>query len=324
MFLSVDLEGSTKLKQNIGKNSDSWAAAICLFYLHFLSLYDSEIEQLATAEKIALARPPVWKTLGDEIVFSVEVLDQTETLLVFKAFHNSITKWNQGVKESPREHSKPVGNARGRLRVKGAAWFAGFPVCNVILEHIQGREDYTGPSIDAGFRLSKLASPRRIALSVEAAWFLLASKYEHNIFFNGTTFLKGLRDDPGYPVLWTESPDSPYASLENVMQGLVCCQEDLQTLCQAFITEHGIPSHTPFFGEDHPLANRPQSYSYDYTVVVGFLRGEVYLVQDDDNTGKVISNEDRNDLVSGIIKETADEEGGRSDEDAVHLNDTAK
>ena len=294
LFMSADLEGSTRLKQKRGRNSSSWMADICKFYNQFLSLFDAEISRRAIDFKTEKPDcPTVWKMLGDEIIFVVKIAHQIDAKLFLGAFHRAVEVWNNDLTQGILE--------RGELRVKGAAWTAGFPVCNTLIETPDNREDYTGPSIDAGFRLSKLASPRRFAVSADLAWLLCHTGFEKDILFEGTAELKGVADDSGYPILWIKVGDSKYTDLENELLGrLACTRDKVQNLCAAYVQEFGVPNHLPFLGENTDFNRPPDGFDRELAVVRDFLQKEIFEVKAGDESGKQPAADEREELLSKI------------------------
>jgi hypothetical protein len=282
------------LKQKLGKNSSLWMADICKFYNQFSSLFDARLSRRATESRTDKPDcPPVWKMLGDEIIFVVRIEHQIDMTLFLGAFHSAVEIWNRDITNGNLD--------RGELRVKGAAWTAGFPVCNTLIETHDNREDYTGPSIDAGFRLSKLAAPRRFAVSVGLAWVLCRMNFEKDILFEGTAELKGVADDSGYPVLWIKVGDSKYADLENDLLGrLACTRDKVLKLCEAYVREFGVPNHLPFFGINTDFNPAPDGFEKELAAVRDFLKNEIFEIKAGDESGKEPEPKEREELLSKI------------------------
>jgi hypothetical protein len=126
------------------------------------------------------------------------------------------------------------------LGVKGTVWSAGFPIRNLmyrihplmrpnidlvqdedgsgeyysigasvnpVLGHYAVLTDFLGPEVDLGFRLKSSASARRLAVSMDAAYFL-AHHTPPNwpIIFTlvGWVPLKGVYGDHPYPIVWVD------------------------------------------------------------------------------------------------------------------------
>lgn len=286
LFLSVDLENSTKLKHTSGSRGEEWLTAVLLFAKSFPQLLDAQLqERCRRSGHPMLNVPPVWKMLGDELIF-VTVIDKAIQVAAYmEAFQQALLVWNQDVAK---------GMSRGRLRVKGAAWLAGFPIVNAVFDTGDGLVDYAGPSLDAGFRISKLATPRRLAVSVDLAWLLLKANFNGLLRFDGPTMLKGLAEESGYPFLWIEVGMSKYLKAERQLLGYGG-QNDKETmlaLCEHFICEFGVPSHVPFLANDPDYATKPSNYDEDLRLRIEFLRQNIYVVDEPENSGATPTRSD--------------------------------
>jgi hypothetical protein len=274
LFLSVDLENSTKLKHATPVGSEDWLRTVLQFVRDFPQLFESQLVEGATAAGHSpLPVPPVWKMLGDELIFVTSIHTRYEAQGYVEAFRHTLDSWNRGVR---------LNGDRGSLRVKGAAWIAGFPIVNAMFNPGGGREDFAGPSIDAGFRVTKLATPRRLAISVELAWILLKAKFAETIHFDGPAMLKGIAEESGYPSLWIEVGLSNYTEVECRMLGRGDQEKrsEMLELCRCFILEFGVPKHLPFLTEDPKLAKKPKGYDKQLQLKIEFMRRQVYLVDE--------------------------------------------
>jgi hypothetical protein len=279
LFLSVDLENSTRLKHSPTSKGEEWLSAVILFARQFPQLLDAQLQERARLSgNPPPGFPPLWKMLGDELIF-VTVIDRaTQAAIYLESFQSALRIWNQDVDNEDVTN----GSSRGKLRVKGAAWLAGFPIVNVVLDAGDGREDYAGPSLDAGFRISKLATPRRLAISVDLAWLLLKSDFHGLILFNGPAHLKGLAEESGYPFLWIEVGASRYLESERKLLGFGGQTEKqaMMELCEHFIHEFGVPRHLPFLANDPEYSTKPPNYDKDLGIKADFLRNYVYVVDE--------------------------------------------
>jgi hypothetical protein len=295
LFFSVDLENSTRLKQSAERLSEAWLSAVLLFIRGFPQLFEAQLQERARTKGVAKQEtPPVWKVLGDELIFVAVVRKRFEVLALVESFREALRIWNEDVRR---------GNERGPLMVKGAAWLAGFPLANAIFEAADGREDYAGPSIDAGFRIGKLATPRRLALSVDLAWLLLKSDFPGNLHFNGPTAMKGVAEEMGYPALWIEVGKSEYVRKEAHLlgRGTQESRDEMIALCAEFIREFGVPNYPPFLSDETDLTPKPPGYDEQLSVVKEFLRQKVYFV-DEERTGAAtpLSSEEEKDLLDQV------------------------
>jgi hypothetical protein len=286
LFLSVDLENSTKLKHSTASKGEEWLTAVLLFAKSFPQLLDAQLqERCRRLGHAALGLPPIWKMLGDELVFVV-VIDKANLASAYiEAFQNALMIWNYDVSN---------GTSRGPLRVKGAAWLAGFPIVNAVIDAGDGREDYAGPSLDAGFRIAKLAAPRRLAVSVDLAWLLLKTNFDGLICFDGPTLLKGLAEESGYPFLWIEVGKSEYLKTERLLLGYggQTGKDTMLLLCENFIREFGVPRHVPFLANDPDYATKPPNYDEDLRLRIEFLRQNIYVVDEPEHAEPAATQSD--------------------------------
>jgi len=168
-------------------------------------------------------------------------------------------------------------NASLPLNFKGTAWLAGFPIRNAALPLVIAEEntfssdivgyDFTGPEIDAGFRLAKNATPRRLAISAELAFLMLSQEDRSlNFHYEGRVVLKDVDDE--YPLIWIDAyPANPRsdewkamkkeAKGEDDLRG-VTADKDRENLLRGFVHDYlkGIDKGAtlPFIYEDQDAA----------------------------------------------------------------------
>lgn len=198
LFLSCDLTGSTAFKQRPLQDPQApWQKVFLQFYREFpqtLRLVQAD----STHADAAHLRFELWKPVGDELIFTCELGQETD---VFEA----ISVWTDTMAEYKRkslngEVLKETGGLK--LGVKGGAFIATFPgpdsessiprrpdveksgrdVVALNREALLKKKtkrihadylfDYFGPSIDTGFRVLGLCSARHFALSLEVAFVL--------------------------------------------------------------------------------------------------------------------------------------------------------
>jgi hypothetical protein len=254
LFASVDLEGSTAFKQALPDGgSRRWLSVVLDFVEAFEKTFWTHIgqEALKLARSSSPSQPRLWKILGDELVFDLELRSATEACVYVEALVSAVAEWNRDVMARRKTAEGP---GERPLLVKGAAWVAEFPVTNAILPVAENHHDYIGPSMDTGFRLTKLASPRRLALSVELAWLLLRQNPKRPVEFAGRTRdLKGVASASGYPQFWIEVPSSDYHAQEHALLKSRRCDlpgKKLRKLCECFIRDFGVPSDLPHVPKD--------------------------------------------------------------------------
>ena len=269
LFLSVDVEGSTRLKQQSGTESyQKWLPPLFAFLKEFgedfTAIRAQVAQELSQNEPEA---PEVWKMLGDELVYVVELHHRSEAAFHLRAFSRTLSKRNA---DALRKQG---------LQLKGSAWLGGFPVGNALIPLEGGAFDYLGASIDVGFRLTRFASSRMVSLAVDLVWLLLSFQRDFRIYYGGRKPLKGVMEDEGYPVLLFDTGATPLQEQEDKLaRRQPSDAEQLLTFCEAFIRQHGQPRHLPFIAEDPSFSARPPDYDAERERVTGFLRSDLFLV----------------------------------------------
>ncbi|MBD3760328.1 hypothetical protein O4H52_04155 [Sphingomonadaceae bacterium G21617-S1] len=267
LFLSADIVGSTALKQpfDLDKPDDAdsfrlWSSTIKNFYVEMTKAFLREQwdqrkvdvakalyldDREAASAKHLLGPPPViWKTIGDEIIFTKDLTDDLQIWIVLEAWLAATTR--------VRNSLRTLGVGRGAvLDLKSTAWLAGFPVRNHTVygpstgedSSRAGNVDYIGPAIDIGFRLCQLSTAQRFHLSVDVVYFLSSttafSSYDDGlrryllarpgrveeqfgtiqVYFGGTEYLRGVMGGTHYPKFWLDVHHSD--SLEKTERDLV-------------------------------------------------------------------------------------------------------
>jgi len=271
LFLSVDVVGSTRLKQS----HSAWRPAMLSFYRDFDYILCQQYKAACERSNRAMPTPEFWKSNGDELLYTCELrnLDQA---------HDAIDIWLAALRGY-----RGAALQADRLEVKSTAWIGVFPAPNSevffrrasaasvprgasdpILMQAELREawyggvdrgdltrDFVGPSIDTGFRLTAWASPRRLIISVDLA-FLLTSSYTWSkgevmeplpLHYSGREALRGVIDDEPYPAIWIPvEGEAP----EGGVGRDVGDPEILRSYCEAVI-ERNYRCITPLFLSEH-------------------------------------------------------------------------
>lgn len=240
VFLSADLVGSTKLKNRLNHQEllDKYQSR--LHVIEKLRVQNSKIEisseeeQAAVLESLGVStedfdwasvvynfyqdihakftsspelkglKPELWKTEGDELIYAVVCPGRAE-------LHRVVIAFLQAVREVDNKLRNAHGETCSALRVKGAAWVAGFPVRNRDIELPSKRKDFLGPDMDTGFRISKCTRSGMLVASVELAELLGECQGKYAPMLGkivGWEELKGVWNDQRYPVIWIDFPDS--------------------------------------------------------------------------------------------------------------------
>lgn len=232
-----------------------WLSPILEFYEQFSSIFHTIWKRSASDAQQRLTwpigePPTIWKAVGDELIFTKQINDHREAYVCVAAWIETTQEYRK------RQHFLTAG-----LDLKCAAWIAGFPINNaeVILydssnsdlstcddgdyvygnlarlEHrangknVTALRDFIGPSIDTGFRVSSVASPRKFAITVDLAFMLahaagnlgtLAPPIKHLVFFyDGRTSLKGVTNGAPYPIFWVNGSETErFETIEDAIE----------------------------------------------------------------------------------------------------------
>lgn len=289
LFVSADIVGSTALKQS-GSPSDTtsvkehsaWFSVIQGFYIEargaFLAEWSAAQDQWPHASDCFGEPPKLWKTIGDEVLFSKVITDHRQLAVTLQCWIAAAEQLRAFVK-----------SRSARLDVKCAAWIAGFPIRNkeVVLSQTDALDgevndyykasgnllnkhykdgsisdlsiDYIGPSIDIGFRVAQHATPRKFVLGVGIPYVLSFCSPTQDgligdfpIFYDGAKSLKGVLGGVNYPIFWIDmsQPDSTWR-LEDVLTGVLPPARDaIRRFCDAFYEENSTHTHRPFITSD--------------------------------------------------------------------------
>lgn len=224
LYLSVDLVGSTASKTLASYKAQrlypEWVEAFKLFFTRFPQIlsthYNDKKGSLPEHKHLENGMPKVWKTVGDEILFSVRATSLRHVSCCMSAFMSALAQFGNELAE-----------AYPTLDVKGAAWIATFPVRNLTIAlgkatveiqdelpieetEINADEnplqfDFLGVDIDTGFRVAKKASTEYLAVTADLA-YMLAESALHNMMscqfiYHGRQELKGVMGGKPYPIV---------------------------------------------------------------------------------------------------------------------------
>ena len=181
IFLSIDVTDSTKIKSSSSQpeyTSNEWAKTFLSFLHRIDVVYKKKLVDIVNkycpiidcqkcTPKSTVESPSqtvkTWKYIGDEVVLMADlVCDIFQASLYVLALAETIKDFNN--------------DPDNTLRIKGTAWVAGFPVDNIehnlSISENHKVEDFLGPLIDLGFRLSKFATEDRLIISASLALFI--------------------------------------------------------------------------------------------------------------------------------------------------------
>lgn len=210
LFLSVDLVGSTALKQagefpikrpigdeSLERAGPTWIFDLASFYREIEARFDFEWKNYCNSipEKDRWPidnRASLWKINGDELIYVQELKSSKHCIALLFCW-----------KRACQSYRKDILSKMSKLDVKMTAWTAGFPLTNteVIFErdgesryedcdplfihydllkrwysesdsHLKLIQDFIGPSIDTGFRIASKATPRKFIVSIEVAFII--------------------------------------------------------------------------------------------------------------------------------------------------------
>jgi hypothetical protein len=249
IFFSVDMEGATayKVETRIKRRSDNdWCSLFRSFYTEFPERFFSKYPSLINFQpdrRVLPAKCPVlWKFAGDEILFYATLTNSYQILDHLYAFHQTIIDYNEALK------SQNV-----KVRCKGTAWIAGFPINNRIIllsDHTKSQIvnqsqpiiDFLGSSIDCGFRLTKFSSSRKLVVSLDLLWIAAKSfqcyrrdtrlAFMKTIRYAGEHVLKGVFSGQPYPIFWIDAFSEPPIEDEWIDIPSCCKCADIDRFCE--------------------------------------------------------------------------------------------
>ena len=269
LFMSVDLIGSTAFKSRPAKDPREKVPQWAKVFTEFLNGFPLRLEQAYQHLPASLKtdeRARIWKFVGDEILFQVELKRHEEALAHIVAMKRAALEYDDDLtrKELP-------------LGVKCCGWVAGFPVANtevsVPVADADGARvtDYLGPDVDLGFRIARYASDRMFPVSVKLAMLLVHARTtckgvnDQVFYLHATGELKGILGGRRYPILYTPlKSTTEFAELEGKLLGVGPVQQgmdDVRQYLEAFVEQE--PSlHLPFIA--HPsethFTGRPEGW----------------------------------------------------------------
>jgi hypothetical protein len=226
--ISDDIERRALL-ESLGVSTDDfdWAIVVCNFYqgIHasFVSaLREGKPDGIKSEDLDGPFRP--WKAVGDELIYEIPVSGRKSLHLIAIAFLKAI-------RENDRKVAQRKDDSITGLRIKGAAWVAGFPVRNRKIDlPPDNRPDYLGPDMDAGFRIGRCTRAGMLVVSADMAELLGECQGQYAPMLAkvvGWEELKGVWNDQRYPVIWVDFPDShPASDTHKAQRFTVWDQED--------------------------------------------------------------------------------------------------
>jgi hypothetical protein len=218
---SADIVGSTAFKSRQAREKEEWAHVFRNFFDEFPKRLHAEYEKLCP-DTVPECKPldclQIWKFVGDEILFSVELTRHEEAVYHVLSMKRALNKY-----------SDELAKKYPGLGLKGTIWGAGFPVMNVeVLTNTNDSSvsDYLGPSVDLGFRLTTYSDLRRIPVSADIAYFLLTAHSNSSseardglkLFVDPPQILKGINLGRTYPIIWLDRKDGEQTPEDAVLE----------------------------------------------------------------------------------------------------------
>jgi len=272
LFLSFDIQGSTSFKYQATASDkiEAWLPIIHWFYIETQAAVERSWLRSSARYRHDFPHaeagpdPVFWKSAGDELLFVKEITHPLQCLSAVLAFKDVQAEQDENLQR----------RSGGRLRLKATAWLAGFPNLNkeipLVGSHaadtgphdddtmlriarsergtLPHQRDFVGPSIDLGFRLTELATPRRFVVSVELAYVLADMMVQShlmdrlNLQVEEGRVLKGILNDKEYPLIWIDALSHRPArtNLEKLMSRTTSSADVLRDMCGQFIADEPI------------------------------------------------------------------------------------
>lgn len=200
-LFSFDVVASASYKTLRGSHEESpqWLTAFRSFYEELPLIFTAEIARLYFDEPVDIPSVPLWKAIGDELVFITRPTSERDLQLLTEACVAAMRKGNahfqktwdlqiHGVTWSLREGPRNVAVRFRELETDSDAVF-----------------DLIGPDVDLGFRLVSHAPAGGVLVPACHAERLKGSRLD--VAQVGQAYLKGIRLD-AYPLLLARSPET--------------------------------------------------------------------------------------------------------------------
>jgi len=206
LFWSFDLVGSTALKAK-SFETFHWVDVIRDFY------HQCE----ALLQRLGVEDARVWKYIGDEVLFYRRIVQPAQIEDTVRAIFRGLDGYTTELATSTK-YAEVV----PYVSIKAFAWLV--PVMSYVhaagandefadvagsirgddqIIEENGRIDFLGPNIDAGFRLAQFARKKQLVLSGALAAYLVESRAsENNLRIADFAALKGVAGGALYPGIW--------------------------------------------------------------------------------------------------------------------------
>jgi class 3 adenylate cyclase len=200
-LFSFDIVDSAlfKISKEERNGVPEWLDAFQGFFSHVPLVFMGEIAQHFFDEPGDFPDVPLWKAIGDELVFMAEPKHEREVHLLTRAFVVAMSKANSRFEEA------------WGLRIHGATWSFEEGARNLALRFRELEQDANqvldliGPDVDLGFRLITHAPAGRVLIPLAHSQRLQGSHLQVETI--GEVALKGVRLSP-YPLLQVLIPSS--------------------------------------------------------------------------------------------------------------------
>lgn len=218
LFIAIDLVKGTEFKI---RNND-WLKTFTSFYNNSENLKEKLNNKLSGNEI------KVWKTIGDEVVFYIKVLNENELIKIVSSLLPVVNKLEKKInKDNDILHNLKY----DKIGLKSTVWIA--HVRELLIDNysdlskidfhsdsekefnnymikVHNTIDFLGPEIDLGFRLSKYGHSNTVVIGAKLASVLYSLKnkksinnnYLKDIHIVDFQKLKGIWRDKVYPIIW--------------------------------------------------------------------------------------------------------------------------
>ena len=218
MFISFDIVNSSLYKSS---NYSGWFKVIYSLLNHVYNTIVKDIKDIK-----------LWRTIGDELVFVVNIYDIEELKKYTQIIYKSLNDINRYIKAGDlfRDINEGLDELieNNLLELKATAWIARVSeietkdnlnenitgnICyyydnriNIISSYEEREKfrEYQGKDIDLGFRIaSQNTIARKLSLSVELAYILSEDENANQkLHIVGYNKLKGIWNSRPYPIIW--------------------------------------------------------------------------------------------------------------------------
>lgn len=309
-----DISSSTEINRK-SKLHPKWHSPLAEFYNDTPSIFSEQWESIKKEQESIGDAPSFWKAIGDEVGFTKRLTKADEVIAGLLAWRNTLFELKNRIqKHSPDLDVKsavwlagfPITNTEVVFLSKNQLIpnlrtfensdddFVYSSLARLKLYYQQKNksssdgesfawvQDFVGPSIDTGFRISTKATPRKLVLSIELVYLLADyccikpktttnKSPKHNsleafakqlisaLCFDGRESFKGVMGGVPYPIFWIDQDQIDPESSEfnryeqSLQNNKSLSQDEVKGYCNSFIEKFSRYINKPYILNESEL-----------------------------------------------------------------------